>query len=244
MELSQNKIPVDPAVPERLVECARKIAQSRRYPVLIHGLQPVEDYDSNGMRYMGLQSKYQREWTELNAILGEERIGLYRKIANLLYYAACIDSLSSPKRLGESHELYQRTLNTLAAPPYLIDPDEGEAVTAGVLVKGKLVGGKYPLRASLPYYADKETPEEQQHREAMESASMMEAINALSHPAQWPGWPFTEVAEIFNIPIQSLYSARDQNEFSCRQAGPRIWLANIEDPRFKQWNRKRRATRE
>lgn len=50
---------------EKIIEYARQIAKYRGYPVLINGLQPVEDYDIDGEVQPGLRTKLDREMLEL-----------------------------------------------------------------------------------------------------------------------------------------------------------------------------------
>jgi hypothetical protein len=58
-------ITIAAATKERILAYARQIAQYRGYPLLINGLQPIEDYEVAGKQYPGLRTKLAQEEQEL-----------------------------------------------------------------------------------------------------------------------------------------------------------------------------------
>lgn len=220
--------PINSQVPDRLVELARQIAQNAQYPVLIHGLQPLEDYRHEGNVRPGLRSKYQAELLELRDALRKERVWQHSEAADLLYYASAIDESERLSGIARSaHGHYQDALATLAGPSCQIDQEEAEAAALA----------KYSLRASAPNNKCKETPEEKAEREAQENAAIQAAIDALVPAELWPGWPLTEVAEMYGVPVDALYYATGKLSFPVRKAGPRITLIDIRSPQFRLWLR-------
>lgn len=77
---------------EELITCARKIARYQVYPVLEHGLQPLEDYTIDNMTKKGLYSKLSQEQIEFAEAVREKDVWhRYHEAADLLYYSTCID---------------------------------------------------------------------------------------------------------------------------------------------------------
>jgi hypothetical protein len=100
----------------QLVACARFIAVYQSYPVLVNGLQPVEDYEVDGQQKLGLRSKCERERIEF-----DEASDFWHKMhesCDLLYYSACIT-----EQAGD--DSYAQTLrglaNLLHLPPAMLE---------------------------------------------------------------------------------------------------------------------------
>jgi hypothetical protein len=226
--------PIADAVSDELVLLARRIAVTHGYPVLIRGLQPLQDYEVNGVLQPGLRSKYMAEVQELRDSLSKERVWQWSKAADLLCCASAIDAQELATGIAASqHATYQDTLATLASPAYQIDQDEAEAAALA----------KYRLRASLPYRKDKETTDEKRARAAAENVAIQAAVDALVDPALWPGWPLPEVASLYGIPQQSLYYACEKQLIPSRRAGERLLLIDLRSPRWRQWYRKWRQSK-
>ena len=100
----------------QLVVHARTIAGYQRYPVLVNGLQPVEDYEVDGVQKLGLRSKFERERVEF-----DEASDFWHRVheaSDLLYYIAAIT-----EQIGD--DSYSGTLrglaNLLHLPPAMLE---------------------------------------------------------------------------------------------------------------------------
>lgn len=210
---------IDPAVPAELVSLARCIAKERGYPVLVQGVQPLEDYDLNGVRQPGLRSKLAHERDdELHECLCllKARIWWLSEAADCLYYAACIDAVSP-----HPEHAFARMIQALA-DPYGIAQEEAEAASLA----------KYRLRAATPYRKDKATREEKQARDEAENAAIQAALDELP----WPGMAIADMAERYAIPEQTLYKAvrSKKANLPVRRTGSTI-LINPRDARWHAW---------
>lgn len=187
---------LDHAISQELVKIARRIAIERGYDDLVNGLQPLER----------LQEKYITNLEELRECfaLNKERIWYYRKAASLLYYAACSDIQSPSQKFAGA--CYTDALAILAEPQYAMSQKEAEASALAL----------YRLRVSRPYRKSKETSEQIAARNATENATIQAAIDSLSH---WPGLPLQEVAEIYSVPVPTLYYAHEHKLIPSRQIG-------------------------
>lgn len=190
---------LDSAIPNELVALGRCVAIERGHDDLINGLQPLER----------LQEKYLVKLDELRACfaLNKERVWYYRKASGLLYYASCSDAQSPSQEFASA--CYVDALAVLADPKYAISQKEAEASALAL----------YRLRVSRPYRKDKETSEQRAAREATENAAIQAAIDSISH---WPGLPLQEVAEIYGIPVPTLYYAHKHRLIPSRQVGDGI----------------------
>lgn len=209
-------------VQEELVSLARQIAKERGYAVLVDGLQPLEDYkDARGELQSGLKSKFVHELTEELrecVALQKERLWYYSEAADCLYYAACIDEIAPHE------DAYTTALLTLASPAYQISQEEAEAAALA----------KYRVRAARPYRKDRATETEKRRHDAQEHGAIQAALESVQ---KWPGWPLTEVAEMYGIPASTLNHVTQQEmpPFPVRRAGGRITLIDIKHPRFLAW---------
>lgn len=100
----------------QLVAYSRAIAGYQRYPVLINGLQPVEDYEVDGVQKLGLRSKFERERVEF-----AEATDFWHKMheaADLLYYSACIGEQAGENAYWDT--LYDLA-NMLHLPPAMLE---------------------------------------------------------------------------------------------------------------------------
>lgn len=80
-------------VPGQLVLYARQIALYNHYPVLEHGLQPVQDWVWDGVTYKGLLSKYRHECDELaEAVEKGDHLHVLSEAADVLYYGAQLNA--------------------------------------------------------------------------------------------------------------------------------------------------------
>jgi hypothetical protein len=82
---------------ENVIEYAKRIAQYQKYPCLENGLQPIEDYECNGVRYPGLNTKYTEHFLEVRTLLAQYHLKektewhILRKAAVVYYYACQIE---------------------------------------------------------------------------------------------------------------------------------------------------------
>lgn len=214
------EINVNPVVPAELVALARVIACARKYPVLIRGLQPLEDYEISGKIQPGLKSKYNHELVELHECLTEglERNRLLRRAANCLYYAACIVESSDDLR---PYYAYVATIAALAKP-YNISQQEAEAAALA----------KYRYRASRPWRKPVETREEHDEREARENAAIMAAIDSLALP--FAGHTVQDLASALNISEHTLYTAMRNGSIRSRQSN-KTRIINTSDSKWIDW---------
>lgn len=84
----------------RVVGYARKIAEYRHYPKLENGLQPVDDYEVDGVPYPGLETKLFREWKEfLEAVRTKGREQQRHEAADIYYYCVCIETQTRDQSL-------------------------------------------------------------------------------------------------------------------------------------------------
>lgn len=94
-------------IAENIIRYAKKIAQYREYPVLVNGLQPLEDYEHNGKQYDGLITKYHHEFQELREAFvswqsghGKTEWHVLHEAADVYYYRCQIDSQTSTDNWG------------------------------------------------------------------------------------------------------------------------------------------------
>lgn len=219
---------IHPDVIEELVQCARTIAETRQYPILVAGLQPTNDYElPDGTRHPGLATKRYQEIEELRKAImqSKERVWWLSEIADVLYYSACLDVVSP----SPAQPYWYCVDCFFLAYTYGIDQEEVETAALA----------KYRLRASLPYHKDKETPEERQARDNAENAAIQAAIDALP----WPGFPLAELAKKYDIPLGTLYAATRDGIIPTRKAEKTV-LVNTKDRQWIEWlahyNAKRR----
>lgn len=115
-----------------LIKYARQIAQYNHYPVLINGLQPLYDYEVDGVQRPGLLSKYTAEWHEFcDAYAHKSHLHLLHEAADLLYYATQIEAQGGPV-----------TPRSALAAMAAYDVSEQEAIVAAE--------AKYCFRAAKP----------------------------------------------------------------------------------------------
>lgn len=222
---------IHPDVLEELVGYARVIASTRRYPVLVSGLQPANDYDlPDGSRQPGLVTKRYQEIEELRKAIvqSQERIWWLSELADILYYSACLDFVSP----SPAQPYWWSVDCFFMAHTYGVEQEEVEAAARA----------KYRLRASLPYRKGKETPEERLGRDNAENAAIQAALDALP----WPGIPLAELAERYTIPLGTLYAAVQGRIIPTRKAGKTV-LVNTKDRQWVEWlaryNARRRRER-
>lgn len=210
---------IDPSIPQRLVQFAKQIAETRQYPILIGGLQPADDYEVAGRRMPGLRTKFEAEMQEFRQALaeGKERIWWLSEAADVLYYAACLDCCLAAVRQNP-HQHYVQALAFL----HLYGINQWEAEAAAL--------GKYGCRARQPYNKPAESASERARRDAYEN----EQIRLSLEQAKWPGVPLVEVARQYNIPVATLYAAASRGDVLARRAGKTV-LLNEEDPATRQW---------
>lgn len=125
--------------------------------------------------------------------------------------------------------LFRRILKTRRRSCALLEQAHGFVALHPLTVLAALA--LYRLREATPYRKHEETPSERSMREARECQAI-EA--ALAMRAKWPGWPLTEVGEIFAIPLPTLYSAHDKKLIPSRKIGKTV-IINLNDPLWYRW---------
>jgi hypothetical protein len=211
------EITINPAVPAELVKLARIIANEQQYRTLIGGLQPIDDYTESGVTQPGLKSKYQEKLSDLERSREAERIWQYAEASNVLYYAACLDAAC-----GGEYETYQAALTLVSQPPYGISQAEAECAALAL----------YRLRAVTPYRKKEETLAEKADRHERENRAIQFALSAQQE--KWPGWPLPEVAEAWNVPVDTLYALHRNGRLPSRLAEKTV-LINTQDIRWIRW---------
>lgn len=127
---------------EQLVEYARTIAVQRGYTDLVNGLQPLKRPDGSG-----LLTKFDHEVDELRHAMapvpwqGKTWLHVLHEVADVLYYAACIDAQTG---LESYHPLVRDCLKILRV----------HGLKLSVLQLEACALAKYAYRSSATYTKD------------------------------------------------------------------------------------------
>lgn len=205
---------INPRVTETIVRYSRAIAQERGYPVetLVLGLQNREE----------LEKKRDAEYQEMQkaASAGEMRA----EAADFCRYSILLDVVAPVA--GKPHWWYIEAL--VECHKYGFDQEEIEVA----------MRIKYGIRHALPYRKERETPDERERRERTELAAIQAAIDTLQDiliDEPWPGWALPEVAEMYDIPLPTLYKlATKPYPAFIRKAG-KTTLFNLYHPKWRRW---------
>lgn len=100
----------------QLVACARTIAVYAGYTVLVNGLQPVEDYEVDGVQKLGLRSKFERERVEFDT--AGDFWHRAHEASDLLYYSACVTEQTGDDSYSET---LRGLANLLHLPPATLE---------------------------------------------------------------------------------------------------------------------------